>query len=110
MDWKDILAQKVNDGELAREEFDIEEKNDKKTPDVIDVCIDRKGRNGKTATIASGFTCDDDELKKIASKLKICLSTGGSARGGEILIQGERLDETKKILSELGFKIKGYRK
>ena len=71
MDWKDILAQKVNDGELAREEFVIEEKNDKKTPDVIDVCL---------------------------------------ARGVEILIQGERLDETKKILSELGFKIKGYRK
>lgn len=110
MDWKDILAQKVNDGELAREEFVIEEKKETKSPDVIEVCIDRKGRNGKTATIACGFTCDDDELKNIASKLKTRLSTGGSARGGEILIQGERLDETKKILSELGFKIKGYRK
>ena len=43
MDWKDILAQKVNDGELSREEFVIDEKNDKKTPDVIDEGIDGKG-------------------------------------------------------------------
>ena len=64
MDWKDILAQKVNDGELAREEFVIEEKNDKKTPDVIDVCIDRKGRNGKTATIASGLHVTMTNLRK----------------------------------------------
>ena len=92
MDWKDILAQKVNDGELAREEFVIEEKNDKKTPDVIDVCIDRKGRNGETPTIASGYTCEEDELRKIASRLEICVSTGVSERGGEILFQGECID------------------
>lgn len=106
MDWKDILAQKVNSGELAHEEFIPEEETVEKAANIIEVCIDRKGRNGKTATIASGFTCDDDELKAIASKLKTRLSTGGSARGGEILIQGERAEETKKILRELGYKVR----
>lgn len=106
MDWKDILAQKVDSGELEREEFVSETPAAPKEPDVIEVSIDRKGRKGKTATIAAGFTCDEDELKSIASQLKTKLSTGGSARGGEILIQGERAEEMKKILRDLGYKVK----
>lgn len=106
MDWKDVLVQKVNSGELAREEFNPHPEAAHKSPDTIEVCIDRKGRKGKSATIASGFTCPDDELKAIASKLKTALSTGGSARGGEILIQGERVEEVKKLLAGLGFKVK----
>lgn len=106
MAWKDILAQKVSSGELSHEEFIPEEEKTEKAADVIEVSIDRKGRKGKTATIAAGFTCGDDELKTVASKLKTRLSTGGSARGGEILIQGERADEMKAILRELGYKVK----
>ena len=106
MDWKDILAQKVDSGELEREEFVSETPAAPKKPDMIEVSIDRKGRKGKTATIAAGFTCDEDELKSIASQLKTKLSTGGSARGGEILIQGERAEEMKKILRDLGYKVK----
>ena len=106
MDWKDILAQKVDSGELEREEFVSETPAAPKKQDVIEVSIDRKGRKGKTATIAAGFTCDEDELKSIASQLKTKLSTGGSARGGEILIQGERAEEMKKILRDLGYKVK----
>lgn len=106
MDWKDILAQKITSGEIEREEFITEVSVEVKKPDIIEVCIDRKGRKGKTATIAAGFTCTDEELKKLASILKNRLSTGGSARGGEILIQGERVDELKKILVEMGYKIK----
>lgn len=106
MDWKDLLAQKINDGELEREEFVPETPSEKKEADVIEVSVDRKGRKGKTATIASGFTCPDEELKEIASRLKSRLSTGGSARGGEILIQGERAADVRTILSEMGFKVK----
>lgn len=107
MDWKDILSQKVNAGELEREEFTHQEQpSSPKKADVIEVCIDKKGRKGKTATLAVGFSCSDDELKDIASKLKSKLSTGGSARGGEILIQGEHVADVKWILSELGFKVK----
>lgn len=106
MDWKDILAQKVNSGELEHEEFIPAEEKVEKSIDTIEVILDRKGRNGKTATIAAGFTCDDDELKTIASKLKSRLSVGGSARGGEILIQGDRADDVRQLLRELGFKVK----
>lgn len=106
MDWKDILAQKVNSGELEHEEYIPQTTTSTKTADLIEVILDRKGRKGKTATIASGFTCDEIELKSIASKIKTNLSTGGSARGGEILVQGEHVEDVKRLLSELGYRVR----
>ena len=47
MDWKDILAQKVNDGELSREEFVIDEKNEKKNNPTLSMCA-------LTAKVATG--------------------------------------------------------
>lgn len=75
-------------------------------PETIEVILDKKGRKGKIATLAIGFKCDENRLKEIASKLKSRLSTGGSARGGEILIQGDRKEELKKLLSEMGYKVR----
>lgn len=68
----------------------------------LDIILDRK-RAGKTATIISGFS-DDTDIKEIAQKIKQKLGTGGSARGGEILIQGDRRNDLPSILSQLGYK------
>lgn len=107
MDWKDILSQKIADGELEREESaeDISSSQPSIKP-VLEIILDKKGRKGKTATLIVGFDCDDSELKEIASALKSKLSTGGSARGNEILIQGDRREDAKKFLKELGYKVK----
>lgn len=75
--------------------------------DRLAVSIERKGRGGKTATIVSGFTCPDDEVAEVARRLKTALGTGGSARGGEILIQGERRREVIDRLRAMGYKING---
>lgn len=65
------------------------------------ISLERKGRAGKVATIISGFTLPDDEVADIASRLKQCLGAGGSARGGEILIQGDRRAEVDRMLREM---------
>ncbi len=108
MDWKDLLAKKVEDGTLDREEFVQDEatKDNDKKPQILRVSIDRKGRKGKTATIVEGFTCGDEELLTIAAKLKAKLGTGGSARCGEILIQGDAMEKVKQILTDMGYKVK----
>lgn len=107
LDWKDILSQKIASGEIEREEFTADKPDEKSmTPETIEVILDKKGRKGKTATLAVGFKCDENRLKEIASQLKSRLSTGGSARGGEILIQGDRKEELKKLLSEMGYKVR----
>ena len=43
-------------------------------------------------------------MEQLAAKLKRRLGTGGSARGGEILIQGDRADDVLKALTDLGYK------
>ncbi|MCM1336595.1 MAG: translation initiation factor [Candidatus Amulumruptor caecigallinarius] len=68
------------------------------------VQMERKGRGGKTATIISGFTISDDAVAQVAALLKKRLGTGGSARGGEILIQGDRRADVAAALRALGFK------
>ena len=71
----------------------------------LSISMERKGRKGKTATIIYGFECDDEELEEIARTLKTKIGTGGSARGGEILIQGEWRDRAAELLRELGFRL-----
>lgn len=76
-----------------------------KGPGVLDIVFEKKGRAGKQATIIAGFDVDDaDRLQTVASELKRRLGAGGSARGGEILIQGDRRKDVLKILVEMGYK------
>lgn len=71
---------------------------------TLDIIFERKGRAGKQATIITGFTCSDDELLDIAATIKKRLGTGGSARGGEILIQGDRRTDIHRLLISLGYR------
>lgn len=70
----------------------------------LDVLLDRKGRKGKAATIVAGFTISDEAVAEIARRLKQRLGVGGSSRGGEILIQGDKRPEVAQALSEMGLK------
>lgn len=71
---------------------------------LLDIVLDRKGRKGKQATIIAGFKCDEAALKTLASELRHSLGTGGSARGGEILLQGDYRERALALLKERGFK------
>lgn len=70
----------------------------------LDIILEKKGRGGKIATIVTGFTMTDEEVDSLASKMKSSLGTGGSARGGEILIQGDKRDAVLKFLTKQGYK------
>lgn len=70
----------------------------------LDIIVERKGRGGKVATIVTGFTCGEDEVAEVAARLKQQLGTGGSARGGEILIQGDRPKDVLSKLTAMGYK------
>lgn len=70
----------------------------------LDIVFERKGRAGKCATIVTGFTVGDSEVDRLASEMKRSLGTGGSARGGEILIQGDRRKDVLAFLTSKGLK------
>ena len=106
-DWRSKLgALMANMPAYAEEETteEIIEAPEVKECSRLDIILERKGRAGKTATIISGFTIDDDAISDLASALKQRLGTGGSARGGEILMQGDRRKDVLKFLTDNGYK------
>lgn len=72
----------------------------------LDIVYERKGRAGKPATIIAGFSEDfpDDEIERLAASMKKSMGCGGSCRGGEILLQGDRRDAAMKYLTNAGYK------
>ena len=111
MDWKDTLSNlKATLGESPAVDNPgetPETQEDSRPKSVLHVLIDKKGRNGKTATIIECFQEEPSVVEKVAKILKQKLGVGGSVRNGEILIQGERKDKVKEILNSLGYKTKG---
>ena len=70
------------------------------------VGIDRKGRGGKQVTLVSGFKGSEEDLKELGRLLKVRCGVGGSAKEGEITVQGDLRDKVTAILRELGYNAK----
>ena len=77
-----------------------------KSDGIIRVRREVKGRKGKTATSISGFQEGNDDLKQIAKNLKSQCGTGGSIKGGIIMIQGDHRQTIQSELQKQGFKVK----
>ena len=108
MDWKDMLSQmrdSLPEGESPVAQEAEENVAPAKKKGKLSIAMERKGRGGKTATIIYGFEEDDEDVRAVATKLKQRLGIGGSARGGEILLQGDLREKVKPLLKEMGYKV-----
>ncbi|MFP5245108.1 MAG: translation initiation factor [Thermoanaerobaculia bacterium] len=73
---------------------------------TIRVMLDKKRRAGKTVTVASGFQHTPDTLAGVAQTLKKKCGSGGTAKDGEIEIQGDHVEKVKAELVKLGYRVK----
>lgn len=111
-DWRDKLlkASGFSEDEMQKAASDnaasaAEAAKPAARKEKLAVFVEKKGRGGKIATIITGFSCSDADLKEIASRLKNSMGCGGSCRDGEILLQGSRRDEAAAHLRKLGYRI-----
>ncbi len=72
----------------------------------LKVYLDRKNRGGKTATLIKGFVGTEADLTSLGKQLKAACGVGGSAKDGEIIIQGEKRDKVMQLLQKEGYKVK----
>lgn len=82
--------------------------DENKTPTMtrteeVRVWMDRKNRKGKAVILVKGLNLKDSELKDLAKFLKAKCGVGGSAKNGEIILQGNDRDKVVRLLNEKGF-------
>lgn len=91
-------------------EYNSDESGAMDTPEPrlqdLRVQLDKKQRGGKAVTLITGFAGTKDDLEILGKKLKQKCGVGGSAKDGEILIQGDFREKIMILLQAEGFKVK----
>lgn len=72
----------------------------------LKVSLDKSARAGKQVTLVSGFVGSTKDLESLSKLLKSKCGVGGSAKDGDVLIQGDLRDKVVQILLGEGYKTK----
>jgi len=106
--WKDrlnVVYSTRPDFQYQQEEKTNEETLPPQKQNLV-VAIERKNRGGKTVTLVRGFIGGEDDLAELGKKLKTKCGVGGTAKEGEIIIQGEFKTRIADLLREWGYRVK----
>jgi translation initiation factor 1 len=104
-DWKDRLNVVYSTNpdyqyeNIGEEEAETLPKNQQK----LRISMEKKGRGGKTVTLVRGFIGTEDDLKELGKLLKTKCGVGGSAKEGEIIIQGDFKQRIIDLLKAEGY-------
>lgn len=104
-DWKSRL----NVVYSTNPDFAYETEHEEEQPTLpaaqqkLRVQLDHKNRGGKVVTLVTGFIGTDDDLKELGRLLKSKCGVGGSAKDGEIIVQGDFKQKVVELLKKEGY-------
>ncbi|MEG1649091.1 MAG: translation initiation factor [Rikenellaceae bacterium] len=105
-DWKSRLGVVFS----TNADFNYDKGDDEKLSTLpnskqnLRIALDKRNRGGKKVTIVADFIGNDDDLKELGRMLKTKCGVGGSAKDGEIIIQGDFRQKVADILKDAGYK------
>jgi translation initiation factor 1 len=71
----------------------------------VDILRTTAHRGGKTVTVVKGFTgIGQAEKEQLAKQMQKACGVGGTVKGGQIEIQGDKREQVARILEEAGFR------
>jgi translation initiation factor 1 len=89
-------------------QFEEEKKNSEESlppaQQKLKIKLETKHRGGKTVTFVDGFVGKEEDLETLGKNLKNFCGTGGSAKDGEIIIQGDQREKVLQWLQKNGYK------
>ena len=103
--WKDRLGMvySTNPDFKYDEGEEVEKDTLPKERQPLRISLDKRNRGGKTVTLVTGFIGKDDDLTALGKYLKVKCGVGGSAKDGEIIIQGDVRKKVADILAKEGY-------
>lgn len=104
-DWKDRL----NVVYSTNPDFKYESGNDEEQDTIakekqqLRISLDKRNRKGKAVTLITGFVGTTEDLEALSKMLKVKCGVGGSAKDGEIIIQGDFRNKILELLQKEGY-------
>lgn len=104
-DWKKRLGVLYSTNPDFKYEVEQEEEAETLNPEKqnLRVRIDKSNRKGKEVVLISGFIGRESDLENLCRDLKKKLGVGGSAKNGEIIIQGSMKDKVVATLINMNY-------
>ncbi|MCD8260559.1 MAG: translation initiation factor [Bacteroides sp.] len=104
-DWKDRLNVVYSTNPDFTYQTDPDEKAETlpASQQKLRVSLDKKNRGGKIVTLITGFIGSEEDMKELGKMLKSRCGVGGSAKDGEIIIQGDFKNRVIELLKQEGY-------
>lgn len=104
-DWKDRLNVVYSTNPDYKYETEDEEEQDTlpKEKQQLRILLDKRNRKGKAVTLITGFIGTTEDLEDLGKFLKVKCGVGGSAKDGEIIIQGDFRNKILELLQKEGY-------
>ena len=104
-DWKDRLNVVYSTNPDFKYEKEGEEEQDTlpKEKQALRISLDKRNRKGKAVTLITGFIGTTEDMEALGKLLKVKCGVGGSAKDGEIIIQGDFRNKILELLQKEGY-------